>query len=365
MERVLVVFRNAMNRGGAETFIMKIYRKLDKTKFQMDFCVGSKEKGFFDDEIESYGGKIYYVIPKSHNLIKHFIELKKLVNEEQYKKVINVATHSLSALDLLAAKIGGAKKMMMRATNTNTIGKKNQIMHYCFRWMANRTADVKFAPSTEAAEYTFGKRQVEKGKVHILNNGIPIEKFLFSEEKRLLKRKELGLEDNFVVGHVGRFMTQKNHMYLLDIFKSIKNRIPNAVLVLVGDGELRKSVEKRAKELEIEEAVRFLGVRADVPELFMAMDIKIFPSFFEGMPNTVIEAQGTGLPCIISDTITREADITGLVTYMSIEDSPEEWAEKCVDIKKQYRQRKNTREDFVKAQYDIDSVVKNFMELVF
>ena len=364
MERLLCIV-SCLNTGGAETFLMKIYRKFERTKFQMDFCVMSKEIGFYEEEVQALGGRIYHIVPKTEKMIKSFFTIKNIVKQNNYDYVIRINEHSLSVIDLIAAKLGGAKNLTLRSTNANTGSKKRHILHKLFQFLPQNIPTVKIAPSTEAAEYNFGKRQVEKGKVHILNNGIPIEKFLFSEEKRLLKRKELGLEDNFVVGHVGRFMTQKNHMYLLDIFKSIKNRIPNAVLVLVGDGELRKSVEKRAKELEIEEAVRFLGVRADVPELFMAMDIKIFPSFFEGMPNTVIEAQGTGLPCIISDTITREADITGLVTYMSIEDSPEEWAEKCVDIKKQYRQRKNTREDFVKAQYDIDSVVKNFMELVF
>lgn len=364
MKRLLCI-TSTLNTGGAETFLMKIYRTLNREKYQMDFCVMNKEIGFYEKEILSLDGKIFHIIPKTENMLNSFLSIKEIVKKNGYEYVIRINEHSLSVIDLIAARLGGAKKLILRSTNANTGNKKRYILHKIFQFLPKTIPTIKIAPSTEAAEYTFGKEQVKKGKIHILNNGIPIEKFLFSEEKRNLKRKELDVKDKYVVGHVGRFMTQKNHAYLLEIFKEIKNKIPNAMLLLVGDGELRKNIENRVKKLELENDVKFLGVRTDIPELFMAMDIQVFPSFFEGMPNTIIEAQGSGLPCLISDTITREADITGLVTYMSLHDSPKIWAEKCLEIKNMEKERKNTKEDFIKAKYDINSVTEEFIKLVF
>ena len=364
MKRLLCI-TSALNTGGAETFLMKIYRTLDREKYQMDFCVMSNEKGFYEEEIKLLGGKIFHIIPKTENMLKSFFSIKKIVKENNYNYVIRINEHSLSVIDLIAARLGGAKNLILRSTNANTQSKKRHLLHKLFQILPKTIPTVKIAPSTEAAEYTFGKNQVKNGRIHKLNNGVPIDKFLFCENIRTEKRKELGIENNFVVGHVGRFSPQKNHMFLLEIFKLIKNKLPNAILLLIGDGELRENIKNKAQELNVLDSIKFLGVRSDIPELLMAMDIKIFPSFFEGMPNTIIEAQASGLPSLISDTITKEADITGLVTYMPLTESAEKWAEKCLEIKNESIQRKNTKEYFIKEKYDINSVTEEFIRLVF
>ena len=170
------------------------------------------------------------------------------------------------------------------------------------------------------------------------------------------------MRDHFVVGHIGRFHEQKNHRYLLEIFREICTQKENAVLLLVGTGKLEDQVRQQAKELQLEAQIIFAGQRFDIPQLLSAMDVFVFPSFYEGMPNTVIEAQATGLPCVIADTITPEADITGLVSYLPLSDSPEIWAEKALSV--QTGERRDTAVDFLEHGYDIHRVAEELVELI-
>ena len=351
-------------RGGAETFLMKIYRVIDKEKYQMDFIVSTKEEGFYDNEIKRLGGRIYYVPAKSENFIKSFLAIKSIVKEKKYKYVIRVNEHSLSVLDLIAAKLGGADKLIMRSSNAGTAGKKlNKVLHKMFKFLPKIVPNVKLAPSSEAACYTFGKKQLKNGKVNILHNAIPYRDFIFNCEIREKVRKNLKIEDKLVIGHIGRFDEQKNHKFLIEIFKEIKKNNENAILLLVGNGSLKEKVRKQVEELKLDDSVIFLGVRKDIPQLLMAMDIFVFPSLYEGMPNTVIEAQATGLKCIISDTITREADITGLVSYTSLNNGIEEWKSKVLN-NCQY-ERKDTSDKFKEKGYDIEDVSNQFIKMVF
>lgn len=349
---------------GAETFLMKIYRNIDKEKYQMDFLVSIKEKGFYDDEIKQLGGQIYYIPPKSESFIKSFIGIRKIVKEQKYKYVIRINEHSLSVLDLIAAKLGGAKVLVMRASNAGTDGGKiNKLLHKIFKFLPKFVPNIKFAPSSEAAIYTFGKRQLNEGKVEILNNAIPYKTFIFNNEIRSKIRKELNIEDKFVIGHIGRFNTQKNHKFLIEIFEKIKREKKDAVLLLVGNGNLQKEIKQQIEKLKIEDSVMFLGVRKDIPQLLMAMDMFVFPSLYEGMPNTVIEAQATGLKCIISNTITKEADITGLVNYISLNENANEWKENI--LKNINYNREDTSKYFKEKGYDITDVSYKFIKTIF
>lgn len=364
MKRLLCIV-GGMNAGGAETFLMKVYRQLDKSKYQMDFAVGAKEKGFYDDEILMMGGKIYHISPKSEGLFKNFGEIKKIVAENNYTCVLRTSQHSLSALELYAAKKGGATVRAFRSSNSNTTSasKKDLLLHKMCGFMPKIYANVRLAPSTEAAEFMFGNKCVKNNKVSILHNAVDLSVFRYDVDKRAEIRGELGVENNVVIGHVGRFNSQKNHSFLLDVFAKMKTKEPRAVLVLVGKGELEQPIKEKIETLGLSDSVIFTGVRSDVPALLSAMDVFVFPSFYEGMPNTVIEAQATGLPCIIADTITREADITGLVKYMSLGETADAWAD--VALSAISVERADTRQKFIDNKYDIDSTVKYFTELVF
>ena len=350
--------------GGAETFLMKMYRNIDRKKYQFDFIVSIKEKGFYNDEIEMLGGKIYYVPPKSESFFKSFCTIKKIVKMHKYQYVIRVNEHSLSVIDLIAAKLGGAKVLAMRSSNSNSAGGKiHKKLHKLFRFLPKTVPNVKIAPSSEAACYTFGKKQFEEGKVKILHNAIPYEEFIFNQEIRNKTRKLLNVEDKLVIGHIGRFNEQKNHKFLIEVFEKIKEKNKNAILILVGKGNREDEIKKQVEQLKLKDSVMFLGTRKDVPKLLMAMDIFVFPSLYEGMPNTVIEAQATGLKCIISDTITKEANITVLVKYLSIKNTPTEWSN--VIMNNLNYERENMTKCFKENGYDIKDVTNEFIDIIF
>lgn len=361
MKRLLCITAN-MNAGGAETFLMKIYRELDKSQYQMDFCVNARDNKYAD-EIEAMGGNIYYVPTKSDSIIKSFNAIKTIVKERNYRYVIRVNEHSLSVIDLIAAKVGGANVVAMRSSNSASETKKLAVLHKLFQFLPKTVPNVKMAPSRLAAYYTFGRKQVENGEVSILKNGLDIAKFKYSEKKRHMIRKEFCVESKFVIGHVGRFNTQKNHSFLLDIFKEIKAKNSNAVLLLVGDGILENEIKDKARNLGIERDCIFTGVRNDVNMLLCAMDVFLFPSLYEGMPNTVIEAQVTGLPCIVSNTITDECNITNLVEFVSLEDDAAKWASKVVC--KHNNDRASAAKLMEVNGYEIKQVAKEFCQMIF
>ncbi|WP_027639087.1 glycosyltransferase family 1 protein [Clostridium cadaveris] len=363
IKRLLCIV-GGMNAGGAETFLMKVYRALDKTKYQMDFYVSVKEECIYDKEIIEKGGIIFHSVPKSKNPIKSFCNLLRTVKKHNYQYVMRVSQHSLSALDLLAAKLGGAQKLIYRSSNSQTCGRKvNRIMHKLFKWLSIMVPNVKIAPSTEAAEFMFGKNCVKNGKAKIIKNAIPVEKFAFNQAKRDRIRMSLGIENKFVIGHVGRFNNQKNHSFLLDIFSEVYKKNKDSVLLLVGNGELEKDINKKVKLLGLEDKVIFTGVRSDVSDIMMAMDIFVFPSLFEGMPNTVIEAQATGLPCIVSDKITKEAKLIDIIKYKSLNDKASEWANVILDDIR--IERESMKKYLVDKGYEIESVTRELEKLIF
>ncbi len=364
MKRLLCLL-SSMNAGGAETFLMKMYRNIDRSLYQMDFCINVKEKCFYEDEILSMGGKVFRIPSKSENLGEFKKQLAALVKENGYTNILRITSSGMGLMDLKIAKRAGARVCCARSSNASDGDSlKAKILHRIGRLLYQKYVDVAIAPSDLAAIYTFGKRAYEKGKVKMLHNAVDLGVFRFDEEARATIRREFGIgADTVVLGHVGRFAEQKNHAFLADIFKAVCDRLPNTVLILVGDGPLKGTFSEKIRALGLEEKVIFAGIRSDVPALLSAMDVFVFPSFYEGMPNTVIEAEATGLPCVIADTITKEADITGLVEYAALSLSADEWAKKVT--KKLSDERRDTKEDFYKAGYDAVGAAKIFTRLVF
>lgn len=358
MKRLLCIL-SSLDAGGAETFLMKIYRALPPAAYQLDFVV-SVDGGCYTEEVLARGGRIYQIPERTKDFFGSFRGLYKIVKENRYEAVLKLGESPLAVTDLLAAKLGGAECLALRACNAPTgESKKTRILYRFLRPWQNRLATVKLAPSQQAGEYLFGNGE----KVRLIRNGVDLKVFRFDEGKRSQIREDFDLSGKLVVGHVGRMVHQKNHRFLLEIFKEISEKWEDAVLLLVGIGPLADQLRHHARQLGLEDKVIFAGQRFDIPAMLSAMDVFVFPSFHEGMPNTVVEAQATGLPCLIADTITREADLTGLVQYGSLEDSPEAWAEKALSLVSETRAC--TGDALRNRGYDIASVARELMGLMF
>lgn len=363
MKRLLCIL-SSMNRGGAETFLMKIYRQLDKTQYQMDFCINVSSKCAYEDEIMTMGGKVYRIPSKSSSVKKFKKKLYEVVKSNNYKYVLRITSNTFGFMDLKIAHEAGAEICAARSSNSSDGGSlKSKLAHEIGSVLYSKYVNVKIAPSDLAAKYTFGEKNYKNGAVHILHNAVDLHKYGYNAEGRRNIRIEFKIaDDTAVLGHIGRFMTQKNHAFLLDVFAEYIKLNANSVLMLVGCGELESSIKERASTLGISDKVIFTGVRSDIPALLSAMDVFVFPSLYEGMPNTVIEAQATGLPCVISDTITREADITGLVHYLPLGNAYT-WASYISQLSQVIRE--TPVQKFKENCYDIETVAEQFVKLIF
>ncbi|WNR43792.1 glycosyltransferase family 1 protein [Paenibacillus roseipurpureus] len=316
--RILHIVVN-MNRGGAETLLMNVYRNVDRTKVQFDFLTG--KPGVFDAEITAMGGVIHripYVSDVGHT--KYIQALDHFFAAHTDYRIVHAHMDKMSGFVLRAAKKAGIPIRIAHSHNTSSEG---SVAAKAYKWLAGTyigsCATHFLACSTKAAQWLFAGKE---SRAVVIRNGIETEQFAYSPNVRKQVRQELHLPENaYVIGHVGRFFHQKNHAFLLDLFARLQEERPEAVLVLAGDGPLREEMEKKVKALHLKKKVKFLGVRSDISRLLQGFDIFVFPSLHEGLPVTLVEAQGAGLPCLISDTITSEVDMgIQLVDRLSLDD---------------------------------------------
>lgn len=366
MKKRLLVILASLNTGGAETFMMKIFRSLPED-YKIDFIVSAKS-GFYEKEVVELGGRIFRVPLRTKHPIKTFKAIYDVVKQNHYTHILKLCDTPIGLYDLLAAKMGGAKVLCVRSCNAgSSTSKLGAMVNDFLRPFFNYMTDVKLAPSRLAAEFTFGKAEVGAGKVNFIHNGVDLNVYKYDEENRREIRREFSIADEqLVIGHVGRFNQQKNHKFLIEVFAEVLKQQPNALLMLVGDGEKRGDIIKQIDALGIGKSVIFTGIRSDVSALLSAMDVFVFPSFYEGMPNTVIEAQSTGLPCVIADTITKEACVTDCVHFKSLADSAEKWVEKILESENNNIVDRSLYSKVMKNRgYDINDVVKMFKKIIF
>lgn len=352
-----------MNRGGAESMIMNIYRKIDKDKIQFDFVVHTDDICAFDEEILTLGGKIYRCPRfKGTNILTYKKFWNEFFKKHKEYKIIHGHIGSSAAIYLNIAQKYGLFTIAHSHSAGFGDGTKGA-MYRLFSYPTRFIADYFFACSQNAGESRYGKKVTEeKSKFSVLNNAIDVDKYVFSESIRNKKAKELNLQGKFVIGHVGRFDKAKNQSYLIDVFKLISEKNENAVLLLVGDGVLKQSIVEKVKKYNLSDKVIFTGVRNDVNELMQVMDVFVFPSIYEGLPVTIIEAQASGLPCLISDTITNEVCVTQLVEKVSINMNHQEWEIRINQIK--YK-RENQSEVIKSCGYDINTTVGELEKFYF
>lgn len=350
MIRVLHVI-GRMDRAGAETMIMNIYRNIDRTKVQFDFMVFTDNKADYDDEIESLGGRIYHMPTfKGYNYINLYRKFQKFFKEHPYK-VVHGHIGSLAPSYLLCAKKKGAYTIVhSHGPNSNVF--LTRIVFTALAYWVRYVADYFFACSKEAGIDRFGDKIVKSNRFQVINNAIENQKFTYTKERHQTMKRKFGVEDKIVLGHVGRFVPVKNHKFMINIFEAINKRKSNVVLVFVGDGEERPAMERLAAEKGLDDKILFLGVRDDIPDMMNLFDAFIFPSFYEGLGNVGIEAQAAGLPCFYSHVIPDEAIVTENVWKLSIEDGAENWADVIMQVLEDY-EREDTSKYIARAGFDV------------
>lgn len=362
MIRVLHVI-GAMNSGGAETLIMNLYRHIDRTQIQFDFVVHTKEECFYDKEIVKLGGRIYHTERfQVINWLSYQKFWEDFFSEHEEYQIVHGHINSSAAIYLSAAK----KQGRIAVVHSHSIKRTQKtIRAYAFRifvYPVRYIADYFFACSQEAGETRFGKRITRSEHYKVLRNGIDVEQFRFRKDVRKVIRDSYDIpEEKFIVGHVGRFVFAKNHPFLLEVFQKVNEIHENAELWLIGTGGLEEKIRAQAQDMGIGGRVRFIGETRHVSEYLQAMDVFVFPSFYEGLPLSLVEAQAAGLPCIISDAIPKEADMgCGLVTRLSLKESAEEWAEKVMAAKG--TERTDTAGFVRKAGFDIEDVSRELQD---
>lgn len=347
--------------GGVETYIINLVRKINPQKFEIYFLVQDEITGINMSRIQGYFKGIFKVENLKKHPIKGLKTLKKMYTSEKFDVVhLNISTAS-SVLYALPCKIYSKKTKII--VHSHNGGDKNKIQHLIFRRILNRITDEYLACSYLAGKWMFGKKIVDADKVNIINNAIETDKFVYDEQIREEIREKLGIKKNeFIIGHVGRFNEQKNHLEMLDILKPILTKEKNIKLVLIGTGELEEQVKRKAKNLNINKKILFLGAKDNINEYYQAMDIFILPSNFEGLPIVGIEAQASGLKCIFSDNITREVDITGNSVFISNEDK-KKWVETILEIQKNGYIRKNEKDKIIETKYDLQQEIKEIEKI--
>ena len=356
MKRILHIV-GGMYPGGLENFIMNIYRNMDRSKVQFDVIVHSIRDGDYTKEIEALGGKVYLAPRKSKHPIGNFLAIKKIVKENGYQVVVRHSDNAFPVLDLMAAKMGGAKRRIYQSHSSDS---SHVGLHKFFRMFMGSVITDRFACSENAGRWMYGSRDYK-----IVKNAIDVDKYLYDAKVRERVRGEWQMENCVVYSHVGIYMPAKNHKFLVDFFAEIVKRQSNAKLLLIGEGDLRAEIEQQVREKKLEGNVILTGIRSDVPDLLQMTDVFLFPSVYEGLPLSVIEAQAAGLPCLISDRITEEVAVTHQVVRMSLEEPAEQWAETAIDLSKKPRETNMTevREMIGKAGYDVKELAGWYSEL--
>ena len=337
-----------MSRGGLETMIMNVFRNIDREKIQFDFMVHREFRSDYDDEIEALGGKIYRLPQLNPLSLRYRRALDAFFREHPEYRIVHCHQDCLSAIPLMAAKRAGVP---VRIAHSHTTSQDKNLKYLLKRYYMTKIPAMAthfFACSKAAGAWMFPGQTVR-----VVNNGIETRQFAFNQEVRNAVRQELGLHNELVLGHVGRFMYPKNHSFLIDVFQKVHELRPESVLLLAGDGQLENQTKEKVHSLGLDDAVYFLGLRADANRLYQAMDVFVMPSIYEGFGIAAIEAQTAGLRCVLSDTIPSECKVSAGVAFCDLREGANAWAELAL---KDMNYDRTECADVVKAAgYDVQS----------
>lgn len=357
--RILQVV-NIMDRAGLETMLMNYYRAIDRERVQFDFLEHRPQRGAYDGEIEALGGRVYRA-PRLYpqNALAYCRFMRKFFADHGYS-VVHSHIDAMSTFPLAAARAAGVP---VRIAHSHSDSVDRDLKYPVKQWARKRLPGLAthyWACSEAAGAFLFGESNLRR--VRVVKNAIDLEGFRFDAIARAEVRAELGLRDDRVaVGHVGRFSAVKNHSFLIDLLAELRNEGVDAALVLVGDGELRGEIERKVQGLGLSGSVRFLGLRNDVGRIVQAFDVMAFPSFHEGIPLTLIEAQASGLPIVASDMVSGEALVLPNAARLALDAPVSEWANAVIRLASGGRSQRAI-ERLAEAGYEIDSSVRALQE---
>lgn len=343
--------------GGVESVVMNYYRNIDRDHIQFDFICDSDSTDIPYEEIKKLGGKVI-LIPPYQKIFSYHKKLKKVLKKENYK-IVHSHINTLSVFPLFAAKSAGVPIRIAHShSTTNKKEWKKNLLKQTLRPFSKIYATDYFCCSELSGRWLFGNKEYNNDNVFLLNNAINLEKFKYNEKVRMKKRKELNIDKNtIVIGHIGRFVQQKNHNFLIDIFNEIHKQNKKTILLLIGKGPIEDEIKEKVKLLNLENSVKFLGQRDDVNELYQAFDIFLLPSLYEGLPVVGIESQASGLLCVLSSSMTKETKILDTTIFVALEESPNIWAEKILKMLENFK-RKDTTIEVRQSGYDIKKEAK-------
>lgn len=315
--KVLWIMTGGLRRNGICVSQLDYAMRIDKNKFQLDVLAVHNNSDEMISDYEAAGCKVILLPDRKKQLFKYINQLKMLIKENNYDIVHTFGSSSLMGIELNIAKKNGIKVRIAHSRNTTC---DRVFLERVFRPIFNGSYNYAFSCGKDAGEWLFGNK-----KYKVLHNGKDLNKYSFNKKTRDKIRKKYNLHGKKAIGHVGNFNNQKNHKFLIDVFYDINKEDNNTVLFLVGSGNLIDNIKEKVSQLKLDDKVYFLGSIDNVEEVIQGMDIMIFPSLFEGLPNVVIEWQASGLPCILSDKITKECAVSDMVEFISIENGTKEW----------------------------------------
>lgn len=352
--------------GGVEAVVMNYYRNIDRSKIQFDFICDEDSTNIPYDEIKKLGGKVI-IIPPYQKVIKYHKALKKVLKEGNYK-MVHSHINTLSVFPLFAAKCVGVPVRIAHSHSTSNKKEwKKTLMKNALKPFSKVFATNYMCCSEYAGRWLFGNKEYDKGNVYLLNNAIDLDKFKYDEKVRKRKRKELGIKDDtLVIGHIGRFVAQKNHTFLIDIFNELHKKNKKTLLVLVGQGPKVGETKEKVNSLKLTDSVMFLGQRNDANELYQAFDVFLLPSLYEGLPVVGVEAQASGLLCVLSDEMTKETKILDSTEFVSLSETTSKWSDIIEKKIKKFKRLEPTKE-ITKNNFNIkkeaDKLEKMYIEL--
>lgn len=340
--------------GGVEAVVMNYYCHIDKSKIQFDFICDEDSTNIPYEEIEKLGGKVI-LIPPYQKLFRYHKELKRILKEGNYK-IVHSHINTLSVFSLFAAKCAKVPVRIAHShSTTNKKEKKKNLMKQVLKPFSKLFATDYMCCSELAGRWLFGDKLYDEKKIYLLNNAIDLHKFEYNEKIREEVRKELNIDEKtFVMGHIGRFVEQKNHNFLIEIFAELYKEKPNSVLMLVGQGPLQDDMKEKVEQLELSNNVMFLGQRNDAARLYQAIDVFVLPSLYEGLPVVGVEAQAAGLLCVLSDDMTKETKVLDTTVFNTLNQSASEWAKTILTKSNEYTRQK-TNDEMKNKNFDIDT----------